>query len=250
MDKFADGKWTLKLDADEIFVYSDCDDVSIQGVIDFLVSNKYEGMLSYLLDLYPAGPISDAKCVEGEPFWDVAKYFDDEIRVFKRLPLFTRTSPSVMITGGVRTRLFYPDIHPVTKFKLAMARIGRLLSRHIQLARHFIRSDVPPILEKVPLRIWRSGVSRYLSAHQTDRIAVSPLYSALLHFKYLNDFHKKVDDAVRRKQYFNEASEYFKYQAMILENPMWEMMTATSIEYTGVNQLVDRGLIRKGGWSR
>jgi hypothetical protein len=250
-DRFADGQWVLKLDSDELFVFPDCETQPLAALVAHLEREGVKGMTSFMLDLYPKGAIADARYVAGEPFVDVASMFDPEIDIHRRLPLVTRTSPDVMITGGVRTRAFYPELRPGSRAQLLARRVARVAKRRLKpLGIRLNVSDVvPPILEKVPLRKWDSGRSRFFSAHQVDKITLSQTTGVLLHFKYLQDFHEKVERANERKQYYDGASEYARYAAIIGRDSAWSLANEHSVRYRSSEQLVELGFIRRGAFT-
>ena len=250
-DRFAPGNWMLKLDSDELFVYPDSESRPLAELVRHLEAEGVRGMTAFMLDLYPKGAISDTKYVAGQSFLDAAPWFDARIDMHRRLPFITRTSPDVMITGGVRTRAFYPELHGKSATQLFTRRVARLAKRKLKrLGIHLNVSDVvPPILEKVPLRKWEAGRSFFVSAHQVDKIALSATSGVLLHFKYLQDFHEKVARAVERKQYFDGASEYSRYAAIVGDDSAWSLADPHSVRYDSSGQLVELGLIRRGGFA-
>jgi glycosyltransferase involved in cell wall biosynthesis len=250
-DRFADGQWILKLDADELFVYPDCETQTLAALVAHLESERAQGLIAFMLDLYPQGKIADARYAAGEPFFDVAGMFDPSINIHRRLPLITRTSPGVMVTGGVRTRAFYPELPPGSRVRLLGRRIARMAKRRLgPLSRSAgVSNAVPPILEKVPLRKWHRRRSRYFSAHHVDKIKLSRTTGVLLHFKYLQDFHEKVVRANERKQYFDGASEYARYAAIIGNDRSWSLANEHSVRYRSSEQLVDLGFMRRGAFA-
>jgi len=247
-DRFSADNWMLKLDSDELFVYPDCEAVPIAALVAHLEREGVRGLMAFMLDLYPKGAIADTRYQPGQPFWDAAPWFDSTIDVHPRLPLVTRTSPDVMVTGGVRTRAFYPEVHGKSRTQLLARRVARLAKRRLKrLGIELKVSDVvPPILEKVPLRKWEAGRSFFVSAHQVDRISLSATSGVLLHFKYLQDFHEKVARAIERKQYFDGASEYSRYAAIVGDNSAWSLADERSVRYESSRQLLQLGLIRRG----
>jgi glycosyltransferase involved in cell wall biosynthesis len=245
MDHYSDNSWSLKLDADELVTFEDSETRTLGWLVENLNNSGSEGMMFYMLDLYPSGPISTVKYNRGEPFWNAARWFDPSINMYPRLRL--RSSPDVMVTGGARTRAFYPELMSASGITLAQRRIMRELTKRVSPLRGFYPTgiSIPPILEKVPLRKWISGKSTFHSAHQTDRIKLSRSFGALLHFKYLGDFHLKVKDAVSRGQYFDGASEYKRYLSLLDRNENWSLWSENSVPYEGSQQLIALKLISR-----
>jgi len=57
--------------------------------------------------------------------------------------------------------------------------------------------------------------------------------ACLAHFKYHADFARKVHEEVRRRQHFNDAEEYRRYQAMLAEAQPRLFDAAHAVRYHG-----------------
>jgi hypothetical protein len=145
-------------------------------------------------------------------------------------------------------RAFYPELGSLNTYSMLKPRIVRKVQRALRHLGVSLPADniIPPLLEKVPLRRWHAGRSIFLSAHRIDHIRLASATGVLLHFKYLQDFHDKVRDAVARRQYFEGASEYARYAAHIGSDPHWSLATPDSIRYESSRQLAELGLIDAG----
>jgi hypothetical protein len=105
LGQFGCGHWVLVVDADELLVYPDCETVSLPRFASRLEASGADGLLTFLLDMYPDGPIQEARYDPGTPFLAASPYFDVDSYTFgsegprARLPE----------RGGPRRRLFW---HP------------------------------------------------------------------------------------------------------------------------------------------
>ena len=68
----------------------------------------------------------------------------------------------------------------------------------------------PPVLTKVPLVRWDQQ-TRYLSPHWVSPKIVAPVTGALLHFKFLADFHERAVHEAARGEHYDGAAEYRRY---------------------------------------
>ena len=102
-----------------------------------------------------------------------------------------------------------------------------------------------PNLTKVPLLRWRAGM-RYITAHSLTpaALAAEQPTGVLLHFKFLQDFHERVLDAVARDAHFDGSAEYRRYLAALRRDPQFTLHSRRSQRYAGPDQLVRLGLMR------
>jgi hypothetical protein len=64
------------------------------------------------------------------------------------------------------------------------------------------------------------------------------------HFKFFNDFYEYVKSEVKRKEHWDNASEYTAYWEKISNNPKLSAMYEGSLKYSKSIQLVDIGLMK------
>jgi hypothetical protein len=101
-----------------------------------------------------------------------------------------------------------------------------------------------PCLTKMPLVRW-DETSSYLDCnHFISPKRVAQVSGALLHFKFLQDFHEKAVREARRGQYFDGASEYARYAERLETDPQMSLMFEESVAYLHSLQLAQLGLIR------
>ena len=178
------GKWVLLADADEFLVYEDSESVQLSDFIKGVEELGDDGVLLYMIDMYPYGDLKDAKFDEGHVF-NVAPYFDKEALIELRFG-GGMYSNSRNYVNGLRHRI-------------APSRINAYVSQKYALFKYF------------PWVRLCEGV------HYAANINVSEKRGFFAHFKYHCGFKEKVESEVKRKQHFNGAEEYQKYAEMLAE---------------------------------
>ncbi len=73
---------------------------------------------------------------------------------------------------------------------------------------------------------------------------LAPDWGALLHFKYLQDFASKVDEAVSRQQHMGGAAFYKIYQERGQDTVARSLVFSGSKRFTGYRSLLNAGLMR------
>ena len=219
MDEFANGRWCLIIDADELFVYPNCESKGIKDLCFFLDERGYGCVAATMIDMYSTKPVCETSYKSGESLINTCQYFDsDNYKVFtsKYIPLFA-------IYGGPRQRSFWD------------------------------KSDImsSPCLSKVPLVKWENGYNYLASTHfmSCGPQKLSQLTSALLHFKFLDDFYQRASMEAKREQLWNNASEYKRYFMKMEEDRNLSLFHSGSKKYDSSLTLVKYELIRSElGW--
>jgi len=79
---------------------------------------------------------------------------------------------------------------------------------------------------------------------------VAPETGALLHFKFLNDFHARALEEVARDEHYDGATEYRRYAERLSQHPDMTFMYEGSVRFEGTSQLVRLGLMQDtGAWA-
>lgn len=179
------GKWVLLADADEFLVFPGSDHRSLWSVVEELEAEGHNAALTLMIDMYPYGDLSNADFKISRPF-DVANYFDNPaVSEWELGSGHFSNSKSYLST--LRHRIM-PNSHP-----------NLFMSQKYCLFRYF------PWVH----------LSEGLHYAANINISEKPMYFA--HFKYHSGFKDKIIEEVRRKQHFNDAEEYRRYQAMLSE---------------------------------
>ena len=84
---------------------------------------------------------------------------------------------------------------------------------------------------------WGPNV-RYATSHYTTKIRLADVTGALLHFKFMSDFHERVAREVSRREHFAQGSEYGRYSRMLAAQPRMSLDGEDSVTYEGTSQLV------------
>jgi len=211
LDTFGNGHWTLTIDADEQFIYPHYEQVGLPVFCRYLDGIGAEAAPCLLLDMYSNAAIQDAIPDPNGSLLDTCRYFDRAPYRITRSP----QAPYLEIYGGVRERLF----------------------REIRAEQH------PPTVSKAPLVKWRPGTKFTQSTHFLTATKVAPMLATLLHFKFLSDFHERVQLEVKRGEHFAGAAEYRAYMAMLRANGPVKLLCDQSVRFENSAQLVQLGLM-------
>jgi hypothetical protein len=100
-------------------------------------------------------------------------------------------------------------------------------------------------LMKYPLIYWDSACSLGVSIHQPLPYSrnFSPVWGALLHFKFFGDYRKKIEAAVADGQHFNGSAHYRNIADVIRTNGKIDFMCDRTAAFQGPEQLRELGLI-------
>ena len=243
--EFGVGTWCLVVDVDELLVYPGSEHTSLRTLTDYLDRNGYEALLCMLLDLYPSGPLHECSYEPGADLLSASPYFD--VSPYERTAV--DLCPGVLIRGGVRERIFYPSFRTRTVAERTYARICDRAALHIPFLRTMpwiraSRQRCPPCLTKVPLVRWDKQSAYVASTHFVSRKVIAPDTGALLHFKFLQDFHRRAIHEAARGEHFDGAVEYRRYAEKLNENPDMTFVGDESTRFESTAQLARLGLMQ------
>ncbi|SDY86021.1 glycosyltransferase family 2 protein, partial [Nitrosomonas sp. Nm33] len=187
LGNFCMGKWVLLADADELLIYINCENTSIEDYLTVLEADNIDAVRVNMIDMYPFGDLGGADFSRQSPF-DSAPWMD-------RKPLQAWLlgsgyySNTMSYTSSLRHRLS-PDSEPVAftsqKYALLRYRPWMRVSRGLHYAQGLLN------------------------------VAKMPVWFA--HFKYHAGFKAKVKMEVRRNQHFDNAKEYRRYLEILAES--------------------------------
>jgi hypothetical protein len=252
MARFGVGHWCVNVDVDELLVYPGSESATLPKLTAFLESSGHQALSCMLLDMYPGGSLEDVSYRQGEDLISSAPYFDPG--PYERIPIME--CPGVLIRGGVRERVFYPEFRDRSFadriYQSAYHRI--VLNTPVLGDLEWIkrrRPGAPPALTKVPLVRW-DYESQYLDCNHTiSPMSVAPESGVLLHFKFLQDFHARAVEGAARGEYYGGATEYRRYAAKLHEEPRMTLKYERSVQLTDPVQLTELGLMRDTqAWTR
>jgi hypothetical protein len=95
----------------------------------------------------------------------------------------------------------------------------------------------------VPLVRWRRGYA-FINSHRLNCIRLAPITGALLHFKYLQDFSGRVQEAIASGMHYDGSAEYKQYAKLLRRDPEMSMVYSGSEIYRSSNDLVRLKLIK------
>lgn len=215
------GHWCLTLDADELLVYPDHDSRDLRALTAWLDGRGVEAMAAMMLELYPAGPLSQAGHVAGHDPIAALPYFDPD--GYDRSPMSRYAH--VSIRGGPRRRVFFAD-----------------------------RPDLAPHLHKVPLIRWHWRFAYLSSTHLALPVRLNEGFSrpdlptgALLHTKFLPQILTRSGIERQRAEHFTHPDRYGAYYDGLAADPV--LWFEGSARYEGAAQLERLGLMQRGQWA-
>lgn len=208
--RYGTGHWNLVLDADELFAYREMDTLSLPDLVRSLDAENAQALHSAFIEMFPRGPLRDLHYAPGGSLPDAAPYFD--ATPYVRVPyrsVFGLPGSTFVYMGGTRQRVFGGEFG----------------------------------CSKVPLFKYAPGQFLRLGLHTIEGARLSSHQAAVLHFKYLQDFHEKVARESVRNVYWNGAAEYKAYAALLAKNPDFTLWHPDACHYDSWHSLANAGLI-------
>jgi hypothetical protein len=244
LDLYGESHWIILADADELLVYPGYEDADLPRFCGWLTQSGHQALYALLLDMYSALPIREVNYQQGDDFHTACPYHDGSYLMVRRygLPAF----PPFEHIGGPRLRLCFNEqntsaVWPRLKVKLAQ----RTLSSAQRAG--FLKGRPAPTVAtqafKVPLVKWTKG-NAFINSHRLNSVKLAPVTGALLHFKYFQDFRKRIDDALGHGEHYAGSAEYRRYAELLKEDPDLSLADAGSVPYRSSQELIDHGLIR------
>jgi hypothetical protein len=239
LNEFGVGSWCVTVDVDELLVYPGSEHVPLRTLTAYFDRHGYEALFCLLLDFYPDVPLRACAYQEGDDLLAATPYFD--AAPYRKGPF--ELCPGVLISGGMRERVFHPEFRTRGLAAKVYEAVHYRVLRDLPWL-HAPEPHRPPLLTKVPLVRW-DAKSRYLKGnHGVTPKTVAPETGALLHFKFLHDFHARAVHEAARREHYDGASEYRRYARTLAENPDLTFMCEESTRFEGTTQLARLGLIR------
>lgn len=215
------GRWVLCVDPDEFLVFPHCDTRGIPALTRWLDQTGRESLSTLLIDMYGTGNVSETAYASGQDPLDVAPWYDGANYLCARHNRYH----NLWIQGGPRQRVVFAD-----------------------------DPRNAPALNKTALVRWQKGFVFVTSTHNLLPRRLNQNYArgegaitsgALLHFKFLEMLSVKVAEELTRREHYLGGMEYQAYASRGVSNVLW---TPRSTRYQDWRQLVELGLIARGGW--
>jgi len=213
LDRYGVGRWCLSADIDEIFQYPYSEQLTLKQLCVFLDEQGDTAMQSLLLDMYSDKPIRLNTYQAGQNPLEVSPYFDPQYEESIKVWVNQRTQEQfncARFTGGMRLRLF-----------------GAKVS-----------------MSKIPLFKYDKGVFAGRGMHGMDGVKFSKVRGAVLHFKYLQDFNKRVVNEADRGEHEGGAADYKLYAKKVEENSDLNCFFEGSVKFVDGEQLVKIGIMK------
>lgn len=212
LESYGKGHWCVVVDLDEMLIVPPPLPNSIAALTDFLERSNTEALRCLLLDMYPAGPIREYEYMPGQdplrvaPFYD-PDFADDDFSVINAAT--HRRFATRRYSGGMRTRVF----------------------------------GIDPNLTKVPVFRHGDGVWLGPGAHSIDGAEVSEIRSAVLHFKYLQDFVDRTIDGAAAGGYAGGSALLKPMAADLADRRVEHLDFEGSHRYRERHDLVTDGIV-------
>jgi hypothetical protein len=160
--------------------------------------------------MYSDGPIAETAWPADDELLAACPWYDPG--PYQRRPHPSRKAwPPFRTSGGPRTRIFWGG-------------------------------KPGPNLQKVPLLHWRAG-DQIRHPHAISRMRLARDEVALLHFKYLADFHERAQANLAHGQHFLRGSEYARYLDHLERDPAMSLHAPISVRWGGSARLVAHDLM-------
>jgi hypothetical protein len=244
LSQFGVGCWCLTVDIDELLYYPGSETTPLGALTSYLENGGYEALPCILLDMYPGGPLKHCMYAPGDDLVRVAPYFDPG--PYARWP--ARLCPGYLAFGGVRERIFYPEVRSKSIMRKLRSMLYDRITRYAPVAGRLpwvqsLRAAQSPCLTKIPLVKWDANTTYLDVNHFVSRKKLAPESGVLLHFKFLQDFHDRAVQEATRGQYFDGASEYRRYAERLGADPEMTLMYEASVRFSDSRQLVEMKLM-------
>jgi hypothetical protein len=213
---FSHGHWCLSLDADELFVYPNCEHLALRAFCDYVEDKGHDAVQALVVDMYSDKPIRDAVYQREQSFIEAFPYFDDE------------KGEEVALDGG------FPPVLTFSKFR----------QRAFGTGQH--KRKRPPCITQVPLVKWKKGIGYKVAQHILNHANLSELQAAILHFKFFPGFISDVEKSISENIGVNEKGldERQAYVDALSVNPQLSLINSGSQKYQ------DSATLTRLGWMR
>lgn len=195
------GKWALIADADELLIFPDYENTSLIEYVRSIESEGADCIRTDMVDMYPEGDLNDADFTAFQPF-DVAAWHD-------KAPLI----PWHLGSGYFSNRI-----------------------SSLSALRHRIDQNAEPnafTSQKYALVKYQPWQRMSQGIHDIANVDCVENETWFAHFKYHAGFKNKILEEIRRKQHYDGAKEYRRYQEMLAESSGNFYSSERSVEFDG-----------------
>ncbi len=213
--KFGRGRWVAMVDIDELL------DVPLRGratfadVIDYLEAHHYTAVTAQMLDMFSDRDLGDVGHGDAADLKTAFPWY--ELADIARGPIDNKKLGNRIANSEIQWRF------------------GGIRERHF---------GVKPMLTKYPLvKMVRAIRVVPNSAHTVKNARIADFSAVLLHYKFMDDFATRAENAVARGAYYDDSAEYRAYLMRLNSRANFSLKTEDSRYLAGVDQLVDEGFL-------
>jgi hypothetical protein len=212
-DQFGRGGWVLLADIDERFDYPYSEQLPLPGLLRYLNQAGFTSMFSQMLDLFPAGSMSEwpptgREAIAASCWYDVESFRRGMLPQAARHNEFPAGEP-IYLQEGILGRAF----------------------------------GVCQSLSKFPLMSRVAKGPRLKSAHFVSGGRVADVSGILRHYKLDSSFPAFCARAVEQGNYFKGSKKYQTYLKALEANPDPTLWSSSSRRYVTTAELVSTGII-------
>ncbi len=214
--------WCLTVDADELLIYPDWETRGLKDLTGWMEAQGQLALSTFMLELYPKGPVERHSYRPGQDPTEVAQWFDAYgYWAQRQMPM-----GNLWLQGGPRARVFFAG-----------------------------NERRAPTLNKIPLVRWERSFVYVNSTHNAlpprlndvqDTARLKKPTGVLLHTKFLPDAARRAAEEKSRGEHFADAAPYQAYYDRLADSP--DLWCADSVRYDGWEQLVRLRLMFRGDW--
>ncbi|MEM7619913.1 MAG: glycosyltransferase family 2 protein [Pseudomonadota bacterium] len=209
-------RWYMVIDIDEYFVYSGMENYKL---LEFIIGLQHVGeqqVLAPMVDMFSTSPITVEDMSPSTPLSNLCDHFDTRGYSYT----YNEKKKFLDIRGGPRARLFE------------------------------MGDQKPPLLTKIPL-YYANPDTFLVNAHFIAPNSHSYLWprAALLHFKFLADAEKAIDQAIQEGLYYDNASEHRIYKKNIDLIQSGLQPDNVLMRYQGPQSLIEAGIMGTPPWA-
>lgn len=214
--KFALGRWSILVDADEFFDYPGSNRVSLKRLTAYLDSHGYNALYTPMLDMFSTAPAPEwSMCSDGKFVKKDYPYFDLEDIDSRPLTQAVNRSNKLgspelkYMSGGIRKRIFETE-NALVKYALARFYKGR------------------PYLR---------------TTHKILKGNIADFSGVLFHYKLIGSFVAKAFQYAEEGNHWKDSYEYKKYREALMQNDQLVLSTPGMEKFTSMDQLVENGFL-------
>lgn len=242
--------WVYFSDADEQLMYRGWPSRSVVELCQEAEREGSNAIFSFMLDMYPPGPLEGTVSSDLRDLLAVAPCFDTDyhFRLRPRKPWQT-SDGWIEVVGGPRVRYlssFSREVKSGWLDYMWRGQIDRVLPLVPSSAVPLVVRAMPahmPVLAKYPLIKAGEGV-RHEHPHWITGARVHRDSAVLCHFKFLHDFAERVRVEAERGEHYNRSAEYILYGDLLRKHGNMDFRYGGTAHFSHSDQLVELGLIR------